>query len=249
MKRSSIKLFSCLVFFFIQNYAALAQDKNIDHHTQLWTQYFQTIKLDKKWSVNLDGGYRWIGSFDEKYQFLVRGGVSRTLSKKLTATGGYTYFLHYPNSHLGMTTRYEYRPWQQLVHTQKFKRFQLLSRIRTEQRWIKMAISEKTNFNHRFRFQMQVQIPITSTEIGKGVPYLILSEELMFNAGKDIVYNNFDQSRSLIGLGYGLTKSLNVAFAYQYIWLKRNAPETYNSIQSFRLSFIHQLDLSKKKEE
>jgi hypothetical protein len=237
------KLFLLFLISFFSVDILFSQERKVDHHSQTWLGYIGSLKVDKHWTVNYDVGYRWLNGVDEKYQLVSRAGVTRKLNKYFYATIGYTYFLHYPNSHYTKTSRHEHRPFEQLVIQVPTRKILIQNRFRAEQRYFLNENDREWHFNHRLRYQLSGQYIFKGDKLGKGIPYLNVSDEIMFNLGDEIKYNHFDQNRINVGLGYGLLDNLSVFLGYQYGWQKRNSPDSFFSTNTVKLNLIHQLSL------
>jgi hypothetical protein len=240
---TKLKLFLLTAISLLTSSALLSQERKIDHHSQTWVSYIGNLKVDEKWTINYDVGYRWLNGFDEKFQFVSRAGATRKLNKYFSVSVGYTYFLHYPNSHYTKTSRHEHRPFEQLIIQIPTKKVLIQNRFRAEQRYFLYESDREWHFNHRFRYQLSAQVILKGDKLGKGIPYLNVSNEVMFNLGDEIEYNHFDQNRINIGMGYGVLDNLNVFVGYQYGWQKRNSPDSYFGTNTIKLSLIHQLSL------
>ena len=141
----------------------------------------------------------------------------------------------------------ENRLLQQVQLTQPLGKVQLSQRFRLEERWIqKIVNSELTDsyrYSTRFRYQLAVNIPVSKN---KYVPAIALSDELMMQTGKDIVYNNFDQNRLFVGIKQQISSSLAADFGYMHVWQQRLSGYQYNRNHTIRLFFYWQPDFRKK---
>jgi len=223
---------------------------------QVWTQYFYNVRMKDKWLWNGDVLYRWKDLNGQALQAGIRNGLTYHFKQPITVTLGYVYFLHFPsdknkNAFLDYT-RQEHRPWQQVMTNSKWGRLMIQHRYRLEQRFMEnVPFGRHTGdfrFNFRMRYQLSLQYPLNKKEVSKGTLSVITYSELMVNFGKNIVYDYFDQDRSLIGFSYNITKSFVTTLGYQYIWQQRQTPGRFNSTNCLRLTFIHNIDARKKEE-
>jgi hypothetical protein len=68
---------------------------------------------------------------------------------------------------------------------------------------------------------------------------------LLLNAGKEIVYNIFDQNRLLVGPVFQLNKNLGFILLYQGRFRALNLPARYHYDHIFWFGLRHQLNLAK----
>ncbi|HQR94731.1 MAG TPA: DUF2490 domain-containing protein, partial [Sediminibacterium sp.] len=77
-------------------------------------------------------------------------------------------------------------------------------------------------------------------------PSLSISDELMIQFGKEIVYNTFDQNRLFLGIRQPLTKKLNFDFGYMLGFQQKSTGYQYERIHTLRCFFYYSPDLRKK---
>jgi ribosomal protein S26 len=63
----------------------------------------------------------------------------------------------------------------------------------------------------------------------------------MINAGKNAVYNSFDQNRVYVGLQYGISSAVAVELGYMNSFQQRKTGIDYFDRNIIRLSIYHQL--------
>ncbi len=215
--------------------------QTIESQTETWFQVFANVRLHDKWSVAADGGFRREENFVQKhFQNLSRIGLVRHFGQN-SLTAGYAFFTTDGNI--------EHRAYQFFVTPQSFGRLQLRHRYRFEQRWRHQPKLDKFIFNYRFGYQINISIPLSGPKMAPKIPFLIIQDEIFFNFGKNITNNFFDQNRLLIGFGYPFSKVISATIGYQYNFVQRATPETYEQINCIRLNTILNFDCRKPKEE
>lgn len=141
----------------------------------------------------------------------------------------------------------ENRLVEQVQLVQPLGKVQLSQRLRIEQRWVQKVInnelSDQYRYSTRYRYQLALNIPVSNN---KYVPAIALSDELMLQTGKDIVYNNFDQNRIFAGIKQQITPSLAFDFGYMRVFQQRLSGYQYNRNHTIRLFFHWQPDFRKK---
>ncbi|MDN3669814.1 DUF2490 domain-containing protein [Echinicola jeungdonensis] len=246
MKPLLIFLFTLVFFSSIKE--SLAQRKEVSTGNQQWFQYYNQIKLDEKWALLTDGGLRTRNNFDEFSQYLIRTGIGFNPSSILSFLVGFAHLGFYNN---GSRTRSELRPYQELVINNKLAPISLSHRYRVEERFFRNTSqdnSKSNSFNFRFRYRIMASIPLwESTEHdGKSLSFNV-GDEILINAGKDVVYNVFNQNRILIGPAFQLNKTLDFSLTYTHQFSASNAPREYQNSHIFWLGIKHKMDFTSKK--
>lgn len=123
------------------------------------------------------------------------------------------------------------RIWQQLVVNKKYGNSPLQHRLRLEERGLgrlekegEEIVVRDRKFNARFRYFTRWIKPFApATNFQKG-PYLALQNEFFFNMIGAKYANNklFDQSRTYGGLGYKISKELDIELGYMLQFIISN---------------------------
>ncbi|MEL6191898.1 MAG: DUF2490 domain-containing protein [Bacteroidota bacterium] len=218
-----------LSFLFLLVWPALvyAQQRQVSYHNLQWFQYYQIIQLNPKWNIRSDGGFRWQEGFREKSQFLIRSNLRYDFTSTLNVSAGMALFGAFSGDTL---SRREFRTQQQLGYTHSVDKFSLSHRVRIEQRqFFPLDESSSSSLVHRFRYRIMMTWPLLSlsNKNPEKVLSLNLGDEVLFNAGKDIVYNTFSQNRVLIGPSFQLSEALSISLLYNHMWTVVNVPNTY----------------------
>jgi hypothetical protein len=238
--RFIILLFAPSTFF--------GQQKSIEYNNQQWLHYYNQSKITEKWTFLGDFGYRWKNNFSEKTQYIVRIGAGFQLNSTISLNAGIAYLGTYKGDEIYRT---ELRPYQDLVVKNKYLKATIEHRIRAEQRFFKTKSTGADNFNFRFRYRWMTTIPVITFNAEN--PYKKLSinigDEIFINAGKEIVYNVFDQNRLLIGATMQFNKKWALSFTYNHQRSAKNTPAKYGQDAIFWFAARHNLDFSTKKEK
>ena len=210
---------------------ATAQEKTIKKNNQQWLQYYTQIKLNDKWTLLADGGYRVANNFGTSSQYLIRAGLGYTLNPNIQVGGGFAHFGFYTS---GKLSRVEFRPYEELMIKSKLGNTDISNRVRVEERFfnpvVEGSIKGPGTFNVRFRYQLVANIPLINlSEKDPNKKILLgIGDEVFLNAGKHIVYNVFDQNRLLISPTVQFSKNLSVALTWNSQFGATNTPATYN---------------------
>jgi long-subunit fatty acid transport protein len=224
--------------------------KETEIREQTWLGYFNQTRFTNKSGLWVDLHYRLTGDFfDERSVNIARVGYIYYLSDQVRLTAGYAYARHF--SHDANTPSYsEHRPWQQIQWLDKKNGFNLMQWLRIEQRFRqKISDGEPTsdyNFNWRLRYNFALTLPLKGKTVAPKTPFLFFNNEIHINAGKNIVYNYFDQNRLFIGFGYQFTSHVNAHFGYMNVFQQLPAGDQYVNIHALRLFVFHNLDFRDK---
>lgn len=240
-------LFALAVFLSVGSHA---QEFRIsEHKEQLWFQYFNQTRINEKWSVWLDGGIRTEDSFIKGVSTVLgRVGMIYNVNRNLRVAGGYAYFVQYPPYEIDGIGQPEHRFWQQVQWQKNKPRGQFVHGIRFEQRFRhRMAsfseLGDGYRFNYRIRYNFTWQYPLTKHRLEKGDLSLVVTDEIMFNFGKQVIYDHFDQNRILLGLRYYFDRNNNLLIGYMNIYQKLPAPQLVRISNDIRISYFQTLHL------
>ena len=216
MKRLvSIPLLLFVIDLFAQN------DRVNDHNYLNWIQTFNTISLNKKWSLHLE--YQWRRTEGLKYwqQSLLRLGTNYKLNDNVTAHIGYAWIETFPYGDYPIAnngTFPEHRIYEQISFRQPINKFLFTHRFRIEQRWLGRVTPgtdreiEDWVFVHRFRYQFRTQYPFYTK--GDKEFYGAAADEIFIGAGRNVGTNIFDQNRIFLLTGYKFNKRFSLEGGY-----------------------------------
>jgi hypothetical protein len=202
-----------------------------------WTRLFVRVKLNEKWSWQIEADNRRIFSPqpDKQLQFIAHTHVHRKLSKNTEGSLGLTYSAVWQ----GDLPVPEIRPFQEFYIFQKLgAKTRLSHRFRTEQRWFhnykKDALTEGWNFKFRFRYMLRFEQD--------------LSKKWLFKANSETMYHHdaFDQQRFYGGFEYKFSPKMSVELGYLKLWQLKNSKIGYFDRDNLRFTFYRNFDFSKK---
>lgn len=181
----------CLVLF------ASTLPAQSDHNANGWFMYFGDHPLGKsKWGLHLEGQWRRHDVVVNWQQFLLRPAVNYQVTKNLMLTGGYAFIETYRYGDYPARERFpENRVWQQALLTTKFLGRDWQHRLRLEQRFFG---GYAARYENRIRYMLRTNIPLP---FGDRKYYLGLYDEILYNFGRDVAFNVFDQNRAYVALG------------------------------------------------
>lgn len=241
------KYLVCIALLLLQKEKGLAQEKKISSQTQVWIGFIHSSKINNKWGFTADVHVRRNNFLSLPSFSVLRGGITYYISEKLTFTNGYAHLWLSPNNTAYHTVVKENRLYQQLQWITNINKVLLTHRIRNEQRWQDRVVNERTtdtiNFSNRVRYLLNITIPIFKN---KKMPSLVIADEFMFQFGKHLVFNTFDQNRWYIGFKQPISKSISVDVGYMNLYQQRENGFEYINNHTLRLFIFHNLNLSKE---
>ncbi|MDF2385335.1 DUF2490 domain-containing protein [Nostoc ellipsosporum NOK] len=193
-----------------------------------WGASFNTIKLNKKFSVHADVQWRSTDEVKQTQTLLLRSGINFHANKNFILTAGYAYISN--RSRSGNLSAYipEHRIWQQLIYNHKIKTVFTQHRFRLEQRFISTTgivnnELEKTGTvtSHRARYFIRNILPFQNAASFTEGWFGALQNEVFVNVANTDRVNGkfFDQNRLYLAIGYRLSRSFDLEAGYmnQYI--------------------------------
>lgn len=186
-----------------------------DHNANGWFMYFGDHPLGKsKWGLHLEGQWRRHDVVTQWQQLLLRPAVNYQVTKNLMLTGGYAFVETYRYGDYPARARFpENRIWQQALLTTKFLGRDWQHRLRLEQRFFG---GYAARYENRIRYMLRTNIPLP---FGDRKYYLGLYDEILYNFGRDVAFNVFDQNRAYVALGRPIARDtrLEIGFLEQTI--------------------------------
>jgi hypothetical protein len=241
------KIVITIIIIFIQPSIIFGQVKNINRSNQQWIQYYNQTKLAEHWVFLGDVGFRWREKLSSPSQYIARLGVGYNIYENIRVSAGIAHLGYFLSDNLN---RIEFRPYQEFLNNQSFGKIDLTHRFRIEERYFRKVMDGKIgsndNFNFRFRYSVSLSIPLfklSNSHQDKDVS-MSIGDEIFLNAGKEVVYNIFDQNRILLGLLIQLKRNLRVEFTYNSQFAAVNSPAKYNYTDIIWLKINHELDLT-----
>lgn len=235
------RVFFFLFFFQINQISVHSQTtKQVNHQSQTWFSVNTVAGLNKNWSLLLDAHTRRTHFLANNSFNFLRAGVQYAITKNSKVAAGYAHLWLYPTAKNMHTVTNENRIYQQFSFSSKWKNVKMLQRIRNEQRWQQQIVSDeftgKSLFSNRVRYLVSFTIPVFKNA---KLPALAVADEIMFQAGKEIVYNSFDQNRIFIGIKQRISATLSFDTGYMLVYQQKKSGYQYDLNQTYRLFFYY----------
>ncbi len=246
-----IKIYKICLLLLVTIFSLTANaQKIIKRSNQQWLQYYAQLKLSNKWTLLADGGYRVANNFQDKSQYIARVGLNYNLNPSMQVGGGFAHLGFYTS---GKISKVEFRPYEELSIKSKLSNIDINNRIRIEERFFNPVvdghIKGNGSFNFRFRYSLIAGIPLfnlSKKDMDKKV-LLNIGDEVFFNAGRSIVYNEFDQNRILISPTIQFNKNFAVSLTYNGQFAGTTTPATYNDMNIVWLQIKQKFNIARKK--
>lgn len=228
-----------------------------DPNTLAWFVYSGDHTLTPRWAVHTE--YQWRRINWAPQQQLARLGLVRTVSERVTVSGGYTYFQthrygRYPT--VPNRPEPENRLYEDVSLDDQLGRFSFTHRVRLEQRWVGSRANEGRGpvdaweYQNRIRYQLSGQWPLQGPTVEDGEWYLNAFDELFIGFGRNVQGNMFNQNRLSGGLGYQFADNAKIELNYLHQISQHATPEpvsgrpVFEINHGFRLNVLYNLDFS-----
>jgi hypothetical protein len=226
---------------------SLRAQKSITNQSLYWIRYYNIWTINDKWAWHNEVDNRRFLTINRQHHLITHSRIHYKLAPNADVALGLTYSLQSPHDPYGDSRLVvpERRIYQESNFSSPLsERWTLQHRVRIDQRFIRRTqgaeLAEGYDFNFRFRYRLQVSC-LLSNPTRKHRTTLKLSDELMVNAGKSIVYNHFDQNRIYIGIEQQMHKHLSVELGYLNWYQQRASGNQFFSRDIIRLTILHRV--------
>jgi hypothetical protein len=180
-------------------------------HTGTWLSVQAPVKVNQKWQLHNDAGYRTMGNSFSGLQYLYRTGLRYQLNKQWNTAAGIAFFFtrsSFPKSNNEFAR--EFRFWEEINYQQNpDDHWQLVNRVRIEQRFYAATSSISGYTAYRFRFRTSLTRKITPKYS------LQIADEYMRQQARNKFL--FDQNRLIATIIYKLNRSSQLQAGYMWL--------------------------------
>lgn len=237
-----------ILFLFLGGFVSQAQtEKKVDHQSIVWTRYYNQLTLTDKWSLHTEFDNRVFLKPVEQNLFVIRVQGRYKINDKLETGAGFAYFsvsTQDPEASFDFQVP-EYRGQQDITWKETFDEIGLNQRLQLEERFVhnasKTGLLPGTTFFWRIRYRLQADYSLWKKE--NQLLKAIVHDEILFNFGKNIIKNNFDQNRIYAALNYAFNKNIAIELGYLNSFQKRSSGVDFYNRDIIRFSFIHKMKL------
>lgn len=235
------------LFLFLVPGTVLAQEEREVHtQEQFWWSINSHTRVTDKFGVIADFHLRRTDFLQRTNFYFIRSAASWRLSEQLFVAAGYGHLWLSKNfPHASGIYQDENRIYQQIQGiTRLGDRISVLGRFMNEQRWHEVldqeGYHERTRFSNRVRLLSSVTLRVFNDP---RLPSLVVSDEIMFQFGKEVRKNTFDQNRLFTGIKLPLAKNLKFDFGYMMVYQQHADGYTYDLNHTLRWFFFYAPDL------
>lgn len=239
-----MKIYKIVLFLVLASPIALAQiSKNTDQQTLAWIRYSTVLPITEKWSLQSELDNRIFINPVLQNAFVFRSQGRYRANKNLDLGAGVAYFntnTQNPNVNPDFSIP-EYRVQQDVTVINAISKMDLQHRFLLEERFIqkasKIELLEDYSFSMRLRYRLQATFVLWEKEKTnwKG----ILSEEVMFNFGRQHKRNTFDQSRFYGAARYAFNPNVSLELGYLKSFQRRASGVDFYDRDIIRFSVFH----------
>lgn len=196
--------------------------------------YFGDHSIMKtKWGIHLEGQWRRADLGLNWQQLLLRPGVNYQLTPKISLTAGYGFIQTYRYGEFPVRAAFpEHRFFEQVLITQRALKLDWQNRFRLEQRNLKRTTWELEN---RVRYMLRTNIPLPFAERRY---YLGIYNEIMFNFGKNVASNVFDQNRAYIALGRNVGHETRVEVGFMEQTIQQRSGQVFEHNHTLQVAIV-----------
>jgi len=245
-----VKTIKIIFFLFVSVLCQAQTEKNIDHQSILWSRYYNQLLLNEKWSLHSEFDNRLFIKPIQRNLYVVRVQGRYKINDHLETGVGFAYFsvdtqVQETNNDFNIP---EYRGQQDITLKINVKQVTLTQRFQIEERFIHNSNKEEllpgSAFSWRFRYRLQGDYTFWRKE--KQLLKAVVSDEIMFNFGKKIIKNTFDQNRIYAAIHYGMNTNLAFELGYLNSFQRRVSGVDYFNRDIIRFSIYHKIKIQKK---
>jgi len=222
-------------------------DRQVNRQTGIWHGLYTKYRLSERLFYYGEYHVRRNNYYQNMSKLYLRFGVTYLLDKYLEVTGGFVNPYSWA-SNPEDTERYdpvvpEYRFWEQLLFVQSVGRVKFYHQLRFEQRWKrKNDVGAEYKYSNRWRYRFTTYVPINDHTLRPGVLFGAFYNEIFIQNGKHIQYNNFEENRTVLGLGYIFSNNIQFQAVYMWTYGQQSAFE-FRQRDIIRFNIYHNLDL------
>jgi hypothetical protein len=249
---NKFSIFILLIFIHI----SLIGQRVLNTNTNVWLNYTGTFKISNHWSVYAESQLRRSEGISTPQQFLIRPAMQYNFDNNNSMSLGYL-FVHTNvyGSQPALSAFGENRTWQQLQIRSQNGPFEIVNRLRLEQRWVNVPVKDATGiakeggpvYSNRMRIQNKISLPFKGKQIVDKSFYAMIGDEVMINFGNNVKGNVFDQNRIFGGLGYRIPKIGRMEAGYLYQKIFKGDGVKVEGNNTITLSLIHNISLISNK--
>jgi hypothetical protein len=220
--------------------------RNIDQQTLTWIRYYNIFPLSEKWAIHSEFDNRSFVNPVHENLFVIRSQARYRATNMMDFGGGFAFFsVNTQNPNLDPEYSVpEYRAQQDLTLINDIAKITFHNRFQLEERFIQKAdkngLLDEFSFAYRFRYRLQSMFTLCEKE-GRSIKGTI-SDEVLFNFGKDNRRNTFDQNRFYVALRYHFNPNLGLELGYLKNFQRRASGIDFYDRDIIRFTVYHKIN-------
>lgn len=238
---------SLLLFLFPA--LSFSQTKTVNKGTQAWYDFTENMRVHPRWSVVVNLSERHSIDPTEQTQFVARAYFLHHFKSNWSIGAGYANFWNWQADLIVP----ELRPEQWFLYKQQFEKIKWLSvnhRFKLEERFAHHVQGDSLvngyDFTMRFRYRIGLDFRVFAIGNNHTIRFSA-SEEIFLQAGKQILYNIFDQNRVTVGLSYNPIPDVGISVAYMHMYRQRASGTSFDNLNILRVGIEHNLTMKPKR--
>lgn len=238
------------IIAFACQFVTAQNQKNIDQQTLTWIRYYTIFPLSEKWAIHSEFDNRSFVNPVHENLFVIRSQARYRANKIMDFGAGFAYFnvnTQNPNNDPDYSVP-EYRAQQDLTFINDIAKITFHNRFQVEERFIQKADKNGllNDFSFAFRFRYRLQSMFTFWQKDKRSVKGTISDEILFNQGKDNRNNTFDQNRIYLALRYHFNPNIGVEIGYLKNFQRRSSGVDFYDRDIARFTVYHRIDRKSK---
>lgn len=229
----------------------LSPKREVNEQVQFWTSINSTTRLSNRWGFVADAHIRRNHFIKNSNFYFARTGAVFWLDDQFSLVAGIAGLWLATPTDVGIKYSLERRIYQQALWRAPIQKMTFLQRIRVEQRWrdvinVETGEVDRIRFTTRFRFLLSATI---KTFENPKLPKPMVSNEILFHLGEEVVYNTFEQNRLFVGVNQKIAKNWSFDLGYMLVYQQKFSGYQYDLNHTFRWFFYYFPDLRKDKDK
>lgn len=221
--------------------------KQVTKQNLYWLRYSNMFQLSKKINLQSEIENRIFFVGNTQHHLILHSRLHYIFNNNWGIAAGFSYSLQNPQTPhpINNLTVPEFRPNQEINYTRNItSKLSIINRLRFDERFISknngIILQDGYDFNFRIRYRLLLTY-LLFTAIKNNTTNLKLSNEIMFNAGKQIVYNHFDQNRVYVGIEQSFSKHISAEIGYLNWYQQRTVENQFFDRNIIRITLFHKI--------
>jgi hypothetical protein len=241
-----ILIFSCFAL------PVKSQNRQVIHQNLIWFTYTNNTRFSGKWFLMTEIYERRFLSPFKHHHFLARTHLHYQLNHGWDVGAGFSLSLQSPQDPTSTSTLVipEYRPHIEVNNKHHFKHVLMSNRLRIENRYIQNTLNGElaNGFTSSYRARYYLGFEFILKYLGEDQTIKFkISDEIHFDAGKNINFGTFDQNRFYAAFSFDIRSSLAFEIGFLHWYQRLKTGYQYYNRNIIRLGINQKINLSKTK--